>query len=203
MLLYVFISCESRIDKCYQRIIDMMKKINYDNFIIVTGSNKNYYNSKTHILNIDCNDMYEGLPEKVIKSFKFISESKPFNKYTHFCKLDDDMVINNLVNIDKVSDYCGYVEETYVEDRKWHIGKCSINSKFNNTEYKGIFVPWCLGGLGYILSKKSLNRVATATNYKDEIYEDLYIAKILNNNNIFPQNIDAVTQCLFSPDHSN
>jgi hypothetical protein len=46
-------------------------------------SNKNCYKSKTHILNIECNDKYEGLSERVIKSFKFISGPKSFNIFVN------------------------------------------------------------------------------------------------------------------------
>jgi hypothetical protein len=190
-VLYVFITCQSRFNNCYDRINKMMTELNYSHYIIVKGGyTEAVYYSDARVLDLDCNDFYEGLPEKVLKSIKFISESESLNKYEYICKVDDDVVIDKLLTTDILSDFCGNLNVNYYGSRSWHIGRCSQNSKFNTTEYSGIFVPWCHGGNGYVLSKKAIDIIKNETGYYNEIYEDLYIAKILYNNNIFPKFIN-------------
>ncbi len=197
MLLYIFISCKSRIDQCYPRITGMMNKLNNDNYIIVTGGNNeyNYYKDK-RLLEIVCNDYYEGLPEKVIKTYNFICENDLFNKFTHFCKLDDDMLIRKNIDISILTDYCGTVQNVS-GNRYWHINKCSTNCLFNTTPYTGPFVPWCKGGYGYIISRISLKILSNDTNYYNEIYEDLYVGKILHNKQITPDNIPNLSKYIY------
>jgi hypothetical protein len=193
MILYTFISCKPLIGKCYQRIVDMMRKLNNQHFIIVVGGFEHTeFSEKDHILKLNCNDYYEGLPEKIIKTYDFINRHERFDMYTHFCKLDDDMVINHLIPVETITDYCGdvcYVTEGPLNElgRRYHINRCSKNSKFNKTKYLGEYVPWCLGGSGYILSRKSLSILSNGKNYYNEIYEDLYVAKLLERKNIYPQ----------------
>jgi len=202
MILYIFISCQKNKNK-HKRIHYMMKILNYSNYIIIMGGFKNTnYQNKKKILELNCNDFYEGLPEKIVKTYKYICNNKDFNKYSHFCKLDEDMIIKKLLLTDILSDYCGIVQS--VEgNRKWHIGKCSKNSYFNDKEYSGIFVPWCKGGYGYILSHKALEYILQTTNNinSDVIYEDVYIGIILNNNNIYPKIINNLTEYIYSPEH--
>ena len=203
MLLYIFVSCKSRIEQSYPRIINMMKELKNHSYIIVTGGHDEYkYSHDKHLLEIQCNDYYEGLPEKVIKTYKFINENKLFNNFTHFCKLDDDMVIKQLIDTSLLTDYCGKVNNNWSGNRKWHINRCSKDSSFNNTEYSGPYVPWCLGGCGYIISRNSLKIVSTDTNYHNEIYEDLYIGKILYGRQINPTNILGPSKYIYSKDHS-
>ena len=203
MILYIFITHKKNIN-CRTRIIKMMREKKSTNFIIVVGDTKTYYDPKTKLLRISCNDNYEGLPEKIIKTYNFVHNSSIFLEYTHFCKLDDDMIINKLIDINliKEKNYYGNVLRTLNGDRKWHIGKCSTTSKFNNCEYNGIYVPWCGGGFGYILSRYSLSFIINDNTYKDEIYEDLYIAKMLLINNIKPEQWNEIKKYILSPEHS-
>jgi hypothetical protein len=173
---------------------------NKDYLIIKGGYPETTINWKFHTLNLECNDFYEGLPEKVIKTYNFIRINTIFSIYSYVCKLDDDMIINTLIPLHILSDYCGYVYK-YQGNRNWHINKCSITSIFNTTPYKGDYVVWCRGGYGYILSKKSLVILTTSSyNYKDDIYEDLCISKILHLNNVFPININ-IRKYIKSPEH--
>jgi len=181
----------------------MMNELKNDNYIIVTGGhNECKYSLDEHLLEINCNDYYEGLPEKVIKTYKFIYENELFNNCTHFCKLDDDMVIRQTISTSLLTEYCGKVNKSKNGNRKWHINKCSKDSLFNTKEYSGPYVPWCLGGCGYIISKNSLKFIADDINYHNEIYEDLYIAKILYTKQIYPTNILKLSTYIYSKDHS-
>ena len=100
-----------------------------------------------------------------------------------------------------LSEYCGKVNNT-TGNRKWHINRCSKDSLFNITEYSGPYVPWCLGGCGYIISRNSLKILSTDTNYHNEIYEDLYVAKILYDKQINPTNVSDLSRYIYSKDHS-
>ena len=206
-ILYVFFTHELNFERVNIRIIEMMKNLNNDNYIIVKGIDTNtYYDKDKKVLNINCNDKYEGLPEKVFKSFIYLINNIEFNNYNYFVKLDDDMVIKKLIYENEITDiinnnYCGNVHNTNNGDRTWHIGKCSKDSIFNTTEYTGKYVPWCLGGYGYIISRYAISLIQNNNNYKEHIYEDLYISILLNENNIKPENI-TITKYFLSPDHN-
>ena len=203
MILYIFITCQKRLKYCHDNIKNMMTKKNYNDYLIVVGGHDvNNYNEFDKILELSCNDFYEGLPEKVVKTYQYIHTNTYFNKYTHFCKLDDDMILTNIIDSQLLCDYGGVVCSA-IGNRKWHIGKCSETSHFNTKQYEGIYVPWCLGGTGYLLSRLSIGIISNANiQYTQEIYEDLAIAKILFKNNIQPKNIENWSSFVFSEDHS-
>ena len=200
MILYIFISCRSRIEQCLPRITKMMKDIGSDDYIVVVGGTET--KEDKHLVHIDCNDYYEGLPEKVIKTFKFVHDNARFGGYTHFCKLDDDMVIRQLLQTKQLDDFSGKVNNSFDGNRRWHTGRCSTNSTFNTTEYKGVYVPWCAGGNGYCISLESMKILAIAEDYYDEIYEDVYVAKLLRDRQILPVSIVNQSEYLYSKDHS-
>ena len=201
-ILYIFFTHKLNINKVYDRITNMMKNHNSNDFIIVQGGfNINTYDKEKKILNIQCNDKYEGLPEKVFKTYKYLIDSQDFNQYTHFFKLDEDMIINNLINKNIYNDinYGGIIQSSE-GNREWHIGKCSKTHYYNTNSYKGIYVPWCLGGYGYIISRNSIELIKNNTKYFEHIYEDLYIAITLIEKNIRPVNIN-IKNFVISPEH--
>lgn len=204
MILYLFLSCQKLIHKNYERIKNMMKQLNYENYALITGGyTESSFDENEKILKLNCNDAYEGLPEKMIKAYKFICENDKFNDITYICKLDEDMILHKLLNENNLTDYCGKIHNRKNGNRKWHIGKCTPGSKFNNKRYTGDFVPYCFGGIGYVLSRKSLNILKDDKNYNDEIYEDLYIAKVLKENNIYPKKIKRIKFFFNSNAHKN
>ena len=201
-LLYVFFTHCLNIDNVLPRIKMMMKKNGMD-YILVKGENKveTRYNYKERVLTVCANDKYEGLPEKVFKTFAFLVDSPDFKDYTHFLKLDDDMIINkpidnkDLININ----YSGIIQ--YVPgNREWHIGKCSQSSKWNKQRYSGKFVPWCKGGYGYLISSNSIKSIKDDTNYQHHIFEDVCIGIMLYDKNIHPTPIN-IREYVISPDH--
>ena len=193
MTLYVFITHQNNITNCYDRIVNMMK----DDFIIVQGGfKKDSYDEEKNILNLNCNDKYVGVPEKVMKTFHFLIDDDRFKKYTHFCKLDDDMsVIKRFENL--TDDYMGNVH--YTEgSRQWHFGRC--NNFWDKVPYLGEFKPWCMGGFGYVISRIALSKLVPNFNYLDHIYEDLYIGLLMNSIGVTPKAIN-IKKYLLSPDH--
>jgi len=172
------------------------------NCLIVTGTDDET-KFKENILYLKCNDHYEGLPEKVIKMYKYIFENIEFDNYSHIIKLDSDMNILRKIphDIFRDLDYGGITGAT-AGNRQWHIGRCSPSSKFNTQPYTGEYVPWCKGGYGYILSRRVLSILSEhATDYFNEIYEDLYVAKVLLKYGIKPVNILAFKSYVKSPNH--
>ena len=180
------------------------KKLKGFNFLILCGGYKfgDYYFDK-NILHLNCNDFYEGLPEKVIGGFLVIEKENRFKDISHVIKMDSNNSIpeNNIQNILlKIKslqkyDYFGQKLTTYkgIANRKYHFGKVRKSSKWHNKEYKGDYCDWLHGGYSYCLSRKSMKIIENEynlTNYKScsdkYIFEDIMIALILKKNQIFP-----------------
>lgn len=193
MTLYIFITHQGNINNCYDRIKSMM----VNDFIVVQGGFiKDHYNEDSKILELNCNDKYVGLPEKVMKAFHYLISDNRFDKYTHFVKLDDDMnVVKKFENIE--GDYIGKVH--WVEgNRKWHMGR--TETFWDQVPYLGEYKPWCLGGNGYVVSRKVIENIVPNYEYLEHIYEDLYIGILMNKIGIVPKNIN-IKEYLISPDH--
>jgi len=193
MTLYVFITHQNNINNCYERIKQMM----VNDFVVVQGGFvKDTYDEEKKIINLNCNDSYIGLPEKVMKTFHFLVSDERFSQYTHFCKLDDDMKV--IKRFDKITDdYIGFVHHGD-GNRQWHMGRCG--NFWDRVPYIGDFKPWCMGGFGYIVSRGSLKKFTPNFNYLDHIYEDVYIGLLMNSVGVTPINIDT-KKYMVSPDH--
>ena len=80
--------------------------------------------------------------------------------------------------------------------------KFSSKSKFSTQEYKGHYVPWCLGGYGYVISFSAVRKILfEAINFNDQPYEDLLIAKLLKKKGIHPKNVEDLRDYICSPVH--
>jgi len=193
MTLYVFITHQNNINNCYERIKQMM----VNDFVVVQGGFvKDTYDEEKKIINLNCNDSYIGLPEKVMKTFHFLVSDERFSKYTHFCKLDDDMKVIELFE-ELSDDYIGFVHHGD-GNRQWHIGRAG--NFWDRIPYIGEFKPWCMGGYGYVVSRSALEKITPNFNYLDHIYEDVYIGLLMNSVGIKPTNINT-KKYLVSPDH--
>jgi hypothetical protein len=193
MILYLFITHQKNFDNCYTRIKEMMK----NDFIVVCGGYiKDEYDEESNVLKLNCNDGYAGLPEKVMKSFHYIISDERFKDYTHIVKLDDDMVV--IKRFDSIEgDYIGNVH--YGEgNRNWHRGRC--DNFWDLIPYVGEFVPWCMGGLGYIVSRQALIKCLPNFDYINHIYEDVYIGIILDQSGFEPINKN-LKKYILSPEH--
>ena len=185
------------------------------NIIIFCGSDiQEKFRYENRVLYLNCNDFYEGLPEKIICMINSILKINVFNRFTHIIKIDDhDALINydRVINLSQMyvngNDYCGFLisgitnngdylkEGTFYVNRRYHFNKCSVNSIWNNKEYSGIYVPYAWGGL-YILSRKAMvyvNSIYNSDNIEiirqNHIFEDLMIGIILNKFGIKPKYI--------------
>ena len=185
-ILYCFITHKDVVELDKKIIADMCIKKNVSNFIIVCGGSiENVLID--NVLYLNCNDSYEGLPDKVHKMFKYVSENLP--EYKIYAKLDRLTKIILPIDFDVQFDYFGVRHEINDVNRKWHINKCSLESSWNNKSYEGDYVPWC-NGPAYFLSSHAAKIISDTppVNLDEEIYEDLYIAKTLNKFGIVPTN---------------
>jgi hypothetical protein len=193
---------------------NIKEKVN-NNLIIFSYSpkNENWYDENERILYLNCRDTYECLPEKVICMIDEILKNPRFSDVTHILKIDDyeavhlnEEKIKNLYNYNEIRDN-HYVGQDLMRGdgngsadesaRKYHYGKVTPNSEWDNNPYLGAYVNWFNGGKSYILSRHAMSCINSKYNpsnldvlYKKEIYEDLMIAKCLYKSNIQPYHLD-------------
>lgn len=192
--LYIFISHQNNINKCYSRISEMMDD---QDFIVVQGGcAKDSYDDEKRVLSLNCNDGYVGLPEKVMKTFHYLMSDERFSEYTHFVKLDDDMIVTKRFE-NNIGDYFGMVHYTD-GNRQWHVGRTA--TFWDKIPYLGEFKPWCLGGFGYVVSRLALLKILPNHDYLNHIYEDVYIGILMNKIGINPINMN-IKEHLISPEH--
>jgi len=159
------------------------------------------------ILYLNCDDNYEGLPEKIICMINAILNIEQFSNITHIIKIDDhDTNISNLIfnlqlmqDIIEKNDYLGQRISYAQCNCDWHFNKCSPTSKWYNIPYYGNCKPWVDGGCGYILSINAIKLINSKYNPSNlqivsdlHIYEDVMIGLILYEFNIHPVKIDNV-----------
>lgn len=194
MLLYTFISHSSKVLEKAASIQKDMKKIDYDHYkIFYCGENKNIDDKK--IIHLECDDNYEGLPNKIHHIAKYILSSDLCNYYSHIYKIDATNKPKKIIELLSEQNYYGYLlSRTDLPEyrRTYHFNRCSEESGWNQKRYDGEFVPYCAGGYGYVLSLLALKCISENPNDPDkDIYEDLYVAQALLKCGIKPYHIDS------------
>lgn len=187
-LCYCFVSHNSVVSQDYDRIKKMMHELDYDNYFVFYSGDRHIEND--HVVHINCDDTYCGLPEKINKICKYIKQHKKIN---FLAKLDRTMTIKKIINyydLDGI-DYAG--KPLKFGNGKYHFNRCDRSSRWYNKEFCNERIFYCLGGTGYILSKKSINFIALDESYLDHIYEDYYVGHTLMKNKIRPHNFDIKT----------
>ena len=183
-----------------------------NNLIIICGKKMDVdYSLENRILYLNCNDGYEGLPEKMIYAINAILKIPKFQTYTHIMKVDDhDNKFNNSLNeklknetninlkdpfSSYIYDYLGQRLHSYIL-RNWHINKCDPSSPWNTQPYMGPSTNYLDGGSSYILTRRAMEYIILEYNFnnietlqKEHIWEDLMIALTLKKYNIFPKQI--------------
>lgn len=194
MLLYCFLSHNAKIFEHNDIIKKNMEKINYSHYkIFYCGNDLNINNS--NIIHLDCDDNYEGLPNKIHCLAKYILSSDLNKIYSHIYKIDSTNYPKEVMTLIPDQNYYGFIlSQTDVPEyrRKYHFNRCSKESAWNTKRYDGDFVPYCAGGFGYVLSLRSLKCILENPNDADkDIYEDLYVAQSLLKCGIKPYHIDS------------
>lgn len=182
---------------------------NINNYLIISGKKitKNYILENKNLY-LNCNDYYEGLPEKILCGIKAILNIEKFNNITHIMKIDIKNFINEMNNkvIEKINniikhtpyDYMGQIINSWVlANRGYALNRCSPNSTWNNKKYSGKFPKKWIDGESYILSRKALMIIVEYFSKYNKLYisqnfiaEDVMIALILLDHNIYPKKIN-------------
>lgn len=205
--LVVVLSCKKN-EHLWSEIIDK----NINNLIIFCGDPQleSNYLYKNKILYLKCEDTYDYLPTKIYMMIYAILDIDEFSSITHIFKIDDHDTKFEINIIDKIKsvitnnmDYGGQSvnahnrkKNTFRGKYKWHYKKCPKSSIWYKKPYLGDYVPWCDGGCGYFLSKKSMKLIKCSLSkeeiHKNHIYEDLMIANILHQHNIEPIKVNNI-----------
>lgn len=156
--------------------------LNNDYVIVVGGYNENTLDG--NIIKLNCDDTYCGLPDKVVSMFKFINENNSFDKYTHFHKLDEDLVFMKDIDFE-LTDYMGMICGAHMINRNHHIGRCG-DHYWNDKPYEGEISDWCEGGISYIVSRKSIDIISKIDGTQFPL-EDVMVANTLATSGIYPK----------------
>lgn len=184
--LYCFVSHNDKIIEDTITIKNMMDKLSYNDYIIVYGGEKQHIQDD-HVVYLDCDDSYCGLPEKINLMFKYVFS---VDRYDYAIKLDRTTTIKKLLPNHFPAEYMGHIY-MYILNKpktgKNHFGKCHENHKWYNKKFEGGEGILYCSGVAYILGKVPISIVASDdTLYKNNIYEDYYVGFLLRSKNIKP-----------------
>ena len=201
--IFMFCSCHSY-DYRYNAMLKIYKKYMQkdDKIIVLLGSEKTVLNND--ILELNCGDLYENLPEKVVLGIQYIYKHFKFNK---LIKVDDDVVINfkkyyeiinNLPNEKLYYGRSNPPGNKVLPSNVWHINKCSKTHIYNDKPFPDEFfiynreepIQWPSGGI-YVLSNDVCEIVNKFSEEdmnvtKRHLYEDLNLRTLLHKYNIEP-----------------
>lgn len=185
MIFYCYISHNAEIQKHINLVTSNMKRLNYNHYKIFYGG-ENLNLTDNCALHVNCDDSYCGLPNKVHTIYNYLYSNGLLEQFSHICKIDCTTELKLLIPTLEF-DYYGLISS--VQDppeyrKRYHFGRCK-DHEWNKKLYVGKWVPYCPGGYTYILSKKSVEIIAKNPDV-DDVYEDLYVGKVLNDNNIYP-----------------
>jgi hypothetical protein len=195
-LLVVVVSC-----KKHEYLWPVILERGIENLVILCGGYHSDSYLESNILHLNCSDLYEGLPEKMICAIDFIRKCPEFESVTHILKVDDHDTHfdrNIIESIEKLNtlysnDYIGQMLRYEDIKLNYHMNNTSSNSIWKNKSYNGNISMYCDGGRSYILSRyaiECINNTFNLNNLKyvrnNYIYEDLMIGLILNAYNIYP-----------------
>ena len=201
----IFMICTCAKYEYRQPLLETMYKQyikNDDTYIFLKGNmNINQPILKNNTLILNCGDLYENLPEKVVFGIQYITKNFSFNK---LIKVDDDIVIhfklfyNLLHSLPNNNLYYGKKNLQYSNNLNthWHINKLSKEHPLNNKSCPETFFPIndneyiqypC--GPCYILSNDVCNIILhfnekDITYTKNHIYEDINLYTLLSKYNI-------------------
>jgi hypothetical protein len=184
VILHAFITYQAHLEETLQRVSSMMSALHQPYIVACGGFEAETFDPDLKVLRLACDDSYPGLPQKITHLCRAFSSRKEFSVFSHLAKVDEDIAVLGPIPPNFLVDYGG---ATYRRsgNRSYHFGKCP-GSPWNWRPYEGVFVPWNLGGYGYILSRNAAALIGENQIAIEEIYEDLMVAKILEKNGIFP-----------------
>lgn len=207
--LYCFVTHQARLSQTVDRVKAMLSALRCEQYVIACGGFAlDRYLAEQHILELKCGDAYEDLPEKLLCMFRYLtSTASAMQGWTHLVKLDEDMIIHRLLPAEMRCDFDLGGDISNPPERmlrSYHIGKCSAESPWNTTQYKGPFCRRPSGGRGYIISRNAAGKICTDENIvqapRQHIYEDVMVALLLLRHNIQPVHL-ILRPYITSPEH--
>ena len=198
-MLVCVLSCQKN-KGLWSNILDRM----HDNILIFCGgSDTTQFDPSAKIMYLNCNDFYEGLPEKMICLIDQVLTLDCFKDVTHILKIDDHDTFFTSDTIEKISSMPELWKYDYIGQKLqevpgsgyggYHHGKVSKGCYWDSRFYTGGFCTWVDGGHSYILSRTALELINSTSDpktletiRKTEIYEDVMIAKLLAKHGIKP-----------------
>lgn len=184
---------------------DILKRDIRDIVILCGGNEKETY-MDNNVIYLKCNDLYDGLPEKMICAIDFILKDPLFSSVTHILKADDHDTVFTRSHIDNLEiNYSNILNtQDYIGQQIWdygnyihHFGRVPIYSYWNNRKLEALTTPFCSGNATYILSKRAMICVNNSFNIynleflrKNYVLEDTMMANILITENIKPFRLD-------------
>jgi len=200
-LLIVIVSCRKH-EQLWPKLLDR----HIPNSVILCGDSEvSYVDGK--MLYLKCSDAYEGLSEKMMSAFEFITKCSLFNEYTHIMKADDcgtEFTAEQITEIQRkhegiltTHDYIGqYLVPECNLGRRHHFGRVAKESIWYNKEYTEEYRPYLGGGYTYILSRKAVEcLVAQKTETLKYVLEDAMMGVLLYNCNIHPHAVNYGVRC--------
>lgn len=185
-VLFMFITCDREEYKEQNRkLMEYVETFRYRYIIVKAGAKRTTYDEDNRILTVNCKEVYENLPKKIIKALSWIDNN--MDGYSHVYKVDDDFVdrVLDFIPVDyKEYDYYGNFVVGELIDT-WHQGKCSSNL-LNGMRYEREFIGrYAGGGYGYMLSENAINILLdNYSKIEDDLYEDKIVGDILYQNGI-------------------
>ena len=183
----------------------ILSRLKHNILIFCGGSERTEFDQSSNVLYLNCNDFYEGLPEKMILMIEQVLSLETFKDVTHVLKIDDHDInyIADSSCIDRLNDLDELWQHDYIGSQLRHVpgsgyggchfGKVTPGSYWDSRLYTGPFTTWADGGSTYILSRTALEIISSNYSSKNinlirttEIYEDVMVANILAKYEIRP-----------------
>lgn len=198
-ILYTFISHSAVVQQDYRIISSMMDNFKLNNFLIFYGNNNSNkiddidsgsdmpIEQNDHLICLDCDDSYCGLPEKMHHVYKYLSNKQ----FEYIVKLDRTVIIKKpLESLESDIMYAGHI--LTFQSTTFHYNRCDKDSKWHNKPFNGKIIKYCMGGT-YILSNRCVQIMSNDNCYDRHIYEDYYTGYTLKKNSVFAQTFPLST----------
>ena len=168
---------------------DILSRNQVNTLIVCGGFRESTLNGK--ILQLQCSDEYDSLPEKMICAYEFVMNNSNFNGFTHILKADDHdtyfvseqikAIEKKYKSILKSEHYIGQrIISERVMGRNHHFSKVLPTSKWYNKMYTEPYFPYLGGGETYILSRHAMDCIIKHKGELDKhILEDAMMGYIL------------------------
>jgi exopolysaccharide biosynthesis predicted pyruvyltransferase EpsI len=189
----------------HRQIIEYWNHVGIETIIACGRGKRCEHNDR--VVQLDCGDLWEDLPEKVVHAFEYI---RKYMHATHVFKIDDTSDINappceiKRVLLNSTGDYVGFKTFSIMPHKnfmsKYHFGRVSpSNFWYNRVFTASVMPPYWAGGRGYrvsldiFMSELEKWRQTSAISIPHAfIYEDAMVGTLMKNVGMTP----AISNCI-------